>query len=181
MYISFSCSGGCLFKVAIMDWKPDGFTSPCMKLTRELQTLLYLATLTHQTEILLLWKTSRWGFFFFLQKQGWNWHSEMPTKTEEILITEPGKKANCFIPGHMECDSALRTNIYSLVAWGQQNSISSPIQRRKGWLVAGKQNGQEGDLESDKPGLKSTLARQKVSPPSCMRKRLPQAHTEPNL
>lgn len=54
MYISFSCSGGCLFKVAIMDWKPDGFPSPCMKLTKELQTLLYLATLTHQAEILLL-------------------------------------------------------------------------------------------------------------------------------
>lgn len=43
------------------------------------------------------------------------------------------------IPGHMECDSAPRRNIYSLVTWGQQSS-RTPFHlpfRGEGWLVSG--------------------------------------------
>lgn len=128
-------------------WLPP---SPCMKLYQGCILYLCLATPTHQTELLLHWRASRWGFS---QEQGQNWHFEMPTE----ITKEPWNQAKALLPHPHPRPYGIWLSSKEkklLQSAKHQNSISPSLRGERIGLVSGKQNDQQRDLESDKPGLK---------------------------
>lgn len=123
---------------------------------------LYLATLTHQTELLLLWTTSRWEF---LQEQNRTDILRCPPKLGDT--TETWSKATPPpIPGHMGLDSTPRRNVYSLVTRVRRAPELHFLSHSK---ISGKRMDKSRALVCQSPPL------------SCMRKPLLQAHTKSNL